>query len=374
MPGTHPATESSRPCMDTRATGRRTWKTRTDGGISTSAFPSDSVRYATLLLAYRSVLTDRQTIDDVVQYTRKLNTVEHLFDTNEELTRGILNHGLEHYNISQSELDEFIQNAEKQGKSADRTSVNQAVKHYVRDWAAEGARERVVFEGILDAISEFKHETKPQTPLKVLLPGAGLGRLGHEIDALGDTEVTINEYSAYMALAYHYLTTLPPNSQTFHPFIDWWSHHATTADMQRPATFPETTPSASITLVEGDFTTIFANKTAHFDVLVTFFFIDTAQNLMTYLETIHALLRPGGLWVNLGPLLYGTAPFLQLSLEEVLLLGESMGFELRDGKEEYGRVTVPGLKARTVEALYGSNERGLSWNGYKGQFWIARRK
>lgn len=186
-------------------------------------------------------------------------------------------------------------------------------------------------------------------------------------------EVTINEYSSYMALAYNYLTTLQANSKTFHPFIDWWSHHATTTDMQRPVTFPETTPSPSVILVEGDFTKVFVNKKGYFDIIVTFFFIDTAQNLMTYLETIHALLRPGGVWVNLGPLLYGTAPFLQLSLEEIMLLSESVGFEFLDGRDKFGMVTVPGLKARSVDILYGNNERGLSWNGYKGQFWIARR-
>lgn len=186
-------------------------------------------------------------------------------------------------------------------------------------------------------------------------------------------EVTINEYSSYMALAYNYLTTLQGNSKTFHPFIDWWSHHATTTDMQRPVTFPETTPSPSVILVEGDFTKVFVNKKGYFDIIVTFFFIDTAQNLMTYLETIHALLRPGGVWVNLGPLLYGTAPFLQLSLEEIMLLSESVGFEFLDGRDNCGMVTVPGLKARSVDILYGNNERGLSWNGYKGQFWIARR-
>ena len=77
--------------------------------------------------------------------------------------------------------------------------------------------------------------------------------------------------------------------------------------------------------------------------------------------------------MNLGPLLYGTAPFLQLSLEEIMLLSESVGFEFLDGRDNCGMVTVPGLKARSVDILYGNNERGLSWNGYKGQFWIARR-
>lgn len=41
-----------------------------------------------------------------------------------------------------------------------------------------------------------------------------------------------------------------------------------------------------------------------FDCVATCFFIDTAHNVVEYLEIIHACLRPGGYWVNLGPLLY----------------------------------------------------------------------
>jgi carnosine N-methyltransferase len=37
---------------------------------------------------------------------------------------------------------------------------------------------------------------------------------------------------------------------------------------------------------------------------VTCFFLDTAHNVIEYIERIAAILKPGGLWVNLGPLLY----------------------------------------------------------------------
>ena len=41
-----------------------------------------------------------------------------------------------------------------------------------------------------------------------------------------------------------------------------------------------------------------------YDSVVTCFFIDTAPVSIDYLETIHHALRPGGVWVNFGPLLY----------------------------------------------------------------------
>ncbi|CRK34715.1 hypothetical protein BN1708_019593, partial [Verticillium longisporum] len=41
-----------------------------------------------------------------------------------------------------------------------------------------------------------------------------------------------------------------------------------------------------------------------YDVVATVFFLDTAPNLVRYLETILSCLKPGGLLVNVGPLLW----------------------------------------------------------------------
>ena len=40
------------------------------------------------------------------------------------------------------------------------------------------------------------------------------------------------------------------------------------------------------------------------DSVVTCFFIDTAHNICEYLECINKILKKGGIWVNLGPLLW----------------------------------------------------------------------
>jgi hypothetical protein len=34
--------------------------------------------------------------------------------------------------------------------------------------------------------------------------------------------------------------------------------------------------------------------------IITCFFIDTANNVLDYVETISSLLKPGGYWINLG--------------------------------------------------------------------------
>lgn len=180
----------------------------------------------------------------------------------------------------------------------------------------------------------------------------------------------------YMNVVYRFLEQqTSPASTTVYPFVDYWSHHISNADMLRPVSFPDTPLNAtSSLLVEGDFTTAFNDKTGSFDAVVTHFFIDTARNLMSYLETIHKLLPPGGHWVNFGPLLYGTGPFVQLSLEEILAVAEAMGFEFLETDEGCGELTVEGGKVRGLEAVYGFNDRALTKNAYQAQFWVARKK
>lgn len=184
----------------------------------------------------------------------------------------------------------------------------------------------------------------------------------------------------YMNVAYRFLETHAHrvNSQTLHPFVDGWSHHATTEDMHRQLKFPDAPLNASnVLLVEGDFTTVFNTKPqVQFDVIVTYFFIDTARNLATYFDTIKNLLRPGGYWINLGPLLYGTGPFIQLSLEEIItMVEEGLGFEFLDvAGSECGEITMPDKLVRGMEAAYGFNDRALTKNAYNAQFWVAQRK
>lgn len=124
--------------------------------------------------------------------------MEHLLEKNNELARSIVDHGLWFYNISQPELDEFIKESETEQRYADKTSVSQGMKHFVRDWADEGHEERdQSFGCILESLAQIPR-TK-ERPLRVLLPGSGLGRLAHEVDKLG------GEYTFSYPGSFHWL-------------------------------------------------------------------------------------------------------------------------------------------------------------------------
>ncbi|TDZ15176.1 Carnosine N-methyltransferase [Colletotrichum orbiculare MAFF 240422] len=293
----------------------------------------------------------KKVLEKTIGYSQKFSKVEKLLDHNQQLSNEIVEAALAYYDISHDELSAHSKAKDEAGQLADRVSVSQALKHYTLFPQRSG-------DGI-----------------RALLPGSGLGRLGHEVASLGGFDVTINEWSMFMNLAYRFLEANPrPESKTVFPFIDSWSHHATTADMVRAVSFPDSrVNSSSVLLIEGDFVTQFKSQKRQYDVVVTHFFIDTARNVMSYFDTIHAALEVGGYWVNFGPLLWGSGPFVQLSLDDIVAIAKSMGFEFVDVDEACGEIILPGEKVRGKQAVYGFNEKALTRNAYSAQFWVAKK-
>ena len=89
-------------------------------------------------------------------------------------------------------------------------------------------------------------------------------------------------------------------------------------------------PSTSnFSMVAGDFVEVYGapHERGSWDAIVSVFFLDTAHNVLQYLELIAWLLRPGGVFINFGPLLYHFADMenefsVELDLET---LRESLG-------------------------------------------------
>ncbi len=67
--------------------------------------------------------------------------------------------------------------------------------------------------------------------------------------------------------------------------------------------------------------------------VVTCFFIDTARNVIDYIEKIWHVLTPGGYWLNLGPLMYHYSNIanensIELSYEQIRKVIEKIGFKI----------------------------------------------
>ena len=67
---------------------------------------------------------------------------------------------------------------------------------------------------------------------------------------------------------------------------------------------PDSFPRFSMCL--GDFVEIYgaSDNQSFWDGIATCFFVDTAPVVVDYIDVIFHLLKPGGVWVNQGPLLY----------------------------------------------------------------------
>jgi carnosine N-methyltransferase len=86
------------------------------------------------------------------------------------------------------------------------------------------------------------------------------------------------------------------------------------------------------------------------------------------------MLKPGGVWINFGPLLYGSMPALQLSMDEVIAMAESLGLELEAPSDTCGQAMEFDQRVRGAHVPYASDTESLSRNAYLAQHWVARKK
>ncbi|KAK6152937.1 hypothetical protein DH2020_012576 [Rehmannia glutinosa] len=195
----------------------------------------------------------------------------------------------------------------------DVDKVRCIIRNIVRDWAAE------VSVNVTSAISQFLMNLNNfflivletgavsvivfyQDPPACLVPGAGLVRLALEISCLDN-------------------------------------------DQLRPVSVPDIHPaSAGITegfsMCGGDFVEVYndPSQVGVWDAVVTCFFLDTAHNIVEYIEIISKILKDGGVWINLGLLLYHFADMynqeddmsIELSLEDVKRVACHYGFEIEN--------------------------------------------
>ena len=214
-------------------------------------------------------------------------------------------------------------------------------------------------------------------------------------------DTTANELSSFMTLAMRFLlspqTTQHVDQHKIRPYAHWFSHQRTTDNVFRAVPFPDAVPRLkdNFHLLEQDFLSIPTPGTLGsslrpdfwtagsegsqlsgegFDYVVTLFFIDTSFNVLATMAQIYALLKPGGYWINLGPLLWpgGGQCKLELSLEEVLAAAEELGFAFT--KSHPGGQSNNHLEAqRTVECEYTGDPQAMMRWAYKAEFWVAQK-
>jgi len=250
--------------------------------------------------------------------------------------------------------------------------LRSTLKLFIRDWAAEGAVERdKCYKPIIEEFKKYFPNTKKEngTLISVLLPGAGLGRLVYEFAKLGYKSQG-NEFSYFMLLSSNYILNCVTKTEEFeiHPLIHSFSNLFWENSPLKGYKIPDECPADSLSnesdmsMVAGEFVEAYKDCKDPWDSVVTSFFIDTANNIIEYIETIHKILNVGGVWINFGPLLYHYSDLdnecsIELSWEELKHIIANYGFEFKNEEIK--------------ETVYNSDINSMMYTVYRCIFFTA---
>ncbi|KAH7418376.1 N2227-like protein-domain-containing protein [Cadophora sp. MPI-SDFR-AT-0126] len=333
-------------------------------------------------------------------YLDTLNAVDDAIDSNAELSLAILKSGVASFGIPESTFATGSKDSDWRGKatSNDLEKARSTLRQFFRDWSAEGSAEREACYGPVIKALKKEQETRSGPSMKVLVPGAGLGRLVFDLCCAGfDTEG--NEISFHQLLASSYILNHCRKAQAHRlfPWVHSFSNHRSRTNHLRSVLVPDIHPAATLAAVEepgemsmsaSDFLLLYGDmdQKDSFDAVATVFFLDTAPNVIRYIEVIKNCLRKGGLLVNIGPLLWhfeNNAPgthgrqkdssggqeaqgiadpgAVELTDDEVAASIEKLGFDI-----EY--------REAGIAAPYIQDAESMLQNTYIATHWVARKR
>lgn len=289
-----------------------------------------------------------------------LDRVDEAIDANAAIATAILATGLQSFGVHLQTDDTKT----KWGDAATPLDMNKArttIRQFYRDWSAEGMEERRACNGpVIDDISQHFATHYDKGSIKVLVPGAGLGRLVFEFCSMGYM-VEGNEISYHQLMASNWVLNHSTNAGQFdlYPFALEFSNVVRRDDQLQSVKVPDIHPSTELekaskgervhafnrmSMTAADFIVLYGDEDHRgiFDAVVTVFFIDTAPNVIRYIEIIRHCLKSGGIWANLGPLLWHFGDRAPSKGSE--------GAE-RDVKQDMGGIEEPGSIELTEEEL-----------------------
>ena len=343
--------------------------------------------------------------------------VDDAIDSNADISEAILQAGLLFYNIEPTD-----ESWHGKATVSDLDKARSTIRQLYRDWSAEGSQEReACWAPIRSALQSHlaSGSIARRHRHKVLIPGAGLGRLVLELCREGYS-VEGNELSYHQLLASNYMLNHihTAGQHMLYPWALSFSNHSNRANQLRSVPIPDVEPSSELhfnermTMTAGDFCDLYRRpeNSEAFDAVTTCFFIDTAPNVIHYIETIRSCLKAGGIWANVGPLLWhfesaptpaekekdrkesyrrmqtngteddekvglrcsdrncaanqdiGDPGSFELSNDEIITLVSRLGFEILEQSE---KLALP--------AGYIQDRRSMLQNIYQPSFWVAKK-
>ncbi|KAI1849409.1 hypothetical protein JX266_004904 [Neoarthrinium moseri] len=336
-------------------------------------------------------------------YLETLDRIDAAIESNAELARVILRCGLHSFGMSEgaSEEGHVAMPEEWAGiaKYSDNDKARSTIRQFYRDWSVEGTAERESCYGpVFRALDEHRARYPDTSQMRVLVPGAGLGRLVFDLCQRGYFSEG-NEISYHQLLASSYIlnNVKEAGQHTIYPWIHSFSNHMSRENQFKSYKVPDIHPQRTLEATAGigamqmcaaDFLCLYGDGShkESYDAVASCFFLDTAPNLIRYLEVIKHCLKPGGILINVGPLLWhwenhvpghhgydgdgdhdennamGIAEpgNFELTHDEVVALVEKIGFVIE--KHETG-----------IRAPYIQDPQSMLQTVYSATHWVARK-
>ena len=107
----------------------------------------------------------------------------------------------------------------------------------------------------------------------------------------------------------------PQNAPKIYPNIHYLESRLLSNDVTSPVTFPDVDINNGTNLKLMTYPETFREiceerlEAGSVDYVVTWFFIDTAHNVIEYVDLIENILKPNGIWINMGGLQYMYEPY-----------------------------------------------------------------
>ncbi|KAG7881312.1 hypothetical protein KL938_003442 [Ogataea parapolymorpha] len=225
----------------------------------------------------------------------------------------------------------------------DLDKVRSILVQFAREWSAECADERAAsFGRILQECENLFPDVVNRQNVEVLVPGSGLGRLVVEFVRRG-FRTQGNEFSYHMLTNSSFIVnhSFCENNFVICPYLHKSSNVSKRTDQIRQVYIPDFNPgdislinkeypeipvADLMSMVAGSFVDLYGppnmprisdvytndpqasefrqQNAKRFQVVATCFFLDTASNIVEYLQSVHHCLADDGYLVNFGPLLW----------------------------------------------------------------------
>ncbi|CRK86251.1 CLUMA_CG000129, isoform A [Clunio marinus] len=323
-------------------------------------------------ICYLSTLNQRQQ-KLLEKYRKYLNSIKECVEANNRVIEKMISNVDSLFINSKSNIEpqEIIH-----VQDPDSDKVHITIKQIVRDWTDLGAEEREhCYKPIIDEIvNHFDASNMKKNQFKILVPGAGLGRLVYEISLRGFF-CEGNEFSLFMLIASNFILNrcLMDNQFEIYPFCHQFVNNLKREDSLVACRFPDMSafqnpPKGEMNMIAGDFVQVYGDPSQEnsWDCICCCFFIDCANNIVEFLEIIYKLLRTGGIFINYGPLLYHYCDVpnefsIEPSYEDLREIIEKIGFKfLKENKK--------------VKSKYSQNPSSMAQLEYNSVFFVVQKQ